>query len=178
MIWESHYWKEPLLLLADKLTQWQAPQEWEEEDLVGLEKDVFIAFYSIRKLIEARKLSDATAGMMVSNSAYPNKGKDVTILNWDKLEELYDFTSKKTEKRDLRFICNQVIHSYVFAPDISEEGILESILFCSDQERNKALYGIDRTELIRVFRIFGNDYPSSSTFTFNPDKRDYDVTNL
>lgn len=178
MIWESQYWKEPLLLLADKLNQLKTPQTWDEEDFVDIEKDIFIAFYSIRKLIDAKKLSDTTSEMLVSVSLYHNKGKNVTLLNWHKLEDLYDFTSKKADKRYLRFICNQVIHSYVFAPNINKKGIMKSILFCSDHERNNALLEVDRTEMIKVFRIVGNDYPSSSTFIFNQDKRDYDVTNL
>lgn len=178
MIWDSQYWKEPLLHLADKLVQWRGPRAWTEQDLVDIEKDVFVAFYSIRKLIEAKKISDSTAKMAVNVGLYPNKGKDVTFLNWHKLDELYDLTAKKPEQRELWFACNQVIHSYVFMPDISDDDSFKGILVCSDYERNKNLYGIDTTELIRVFRIVGEDYPSSSTFTFNPDRRDYDVTNL
>ena len=75
MIWESEYWKKPLLRLANKFTEWQTPRIWDEKDLVGLEKDLFIAFYSIRKLIDARKLSDTVAGMIIPVSVYPNKVK-------------------------------------------------------------------------------------------------------
>ena len=157
MIWQSIYWKKPLLRLANKLTKWQAPQIWDEPDLVGLEKDLFIAFYSIRKLIDAKKLTDATAGMMVNVSIYPDKGKDVTLMNWHRLEDLYDFASKKAEQRELLFICNQIIHSYVSMPVINEDGVFESILFCSDFERNKNLYCVDRTELISVFRVVVKD---------------------
>lgn len=176
MIWESVYWKKPLLQLANKLTKWQAPQKWGHRDLVGLEKDLFIAFYSIRKLMDAKKLSGSTAEMMVNVSVYPNKGRDVTFLNWHRLQELYDFTSARTEHLPLRFVCNQVIHSYVFMPCITEAGVFEGIFFCSDYERHKNLYGLDRTELIKVFHMVGNDYPNSRTFIFMPNRRDYDVS--
>ncbi len=176
MIWESSYWKKPLLRLAKKYSLWKSPREWTERELVSLEKDIFVAFYSIRKLMDAWKLSDSALEMTVNVSVYQNKGKNVTYLNWDRIEELYDFSSMKIEQRKLRFICNQVIHSYVFTLDISKRGSFEGILFCSDYEKDKNLYGLDVTELINTLNVVGYDYPSSSHLVYNPSKGDYDIT--
>lgn len=177
MIWESEYWKKPLLRLAGKLNRWSTPRVWTEQELVSIEKDVFIAFYSIRKLIDAKKLSDSTEAMMISVNMFPGKGKNVTLLNWHKIDSLYDFSSSNDGNRDLRFISNQVIHSYVFLPDIKEDGSLGGILFCSDRERNKNLFRLDVAELIKILRIVGKDYPPRSTLVFNAKKQDYDQTN-
>lgn len=177
MIWESEHWKEPLLRLASKLVRWGKPREWTERELVRIEKDIFVAFYSIRKLMDAKKLSDSTEIMPVNVSIYPSKGSAVTIYNWDKIDKLYDLEVKNLSQRNLRFICNQIIHSYVFMPDIDENGSLHAILFCSDRERNTNLFGIEANDLINIFRIVGKDYPATSVSVFNPKKQDYEVTN-
>ena len=58
MIWESAYWKEELLGHARRIRRRQALKRWGDCASAGLEKDVLIGFYSIRKLIEAHKVSD------------------------------------------------------------------------------------------------------------------------
>jgi hypothetical protein len=177
MIWESEYWKEPLLKLASKLVRWKKPREWTERELVSIEKDVFVALYSIRKLMDAKKLSNATEVMSVSVSIYPSEGKDVTIYNWERIDHLYNLEVENLSQRDLRFVCNQIIHSYVFIPDIDEHGIFQAIMFCSDRERNINLFGIGVDDLIDTLRVVGKDYPAESVSIFNPKKRDYDVKN-
>jgi hypothetical protein len=52
MIWESCYWKEPLLEMAGRLRALKAGRHrLTEKRLVELERDIFIGFYSIRKLL-------------------------------------------------------------------------------------------------------------------------------
>jgi hypothetical protein len=177
MIWESEHWKKPLLHLASKLVRWRKPREWTERELVSIEKDIFVAFYSIRKLMDAKKLSDGTETMPVNVSIYLSKDKAVTIYNWDKIDELYDLEVKNLSQRNLRFICNQIIHSYVFIPSIDENGSFQAILFCSDREKNANLFRIEANDLINALRIVGKDYPVTSVSVFNPNKQDYDVTN-
>ncbi len=175
MIWESEDWKRPLLRLASKLARWSTPREWTERELASLEKDIFIAFYSIRKLMEAKKLSNATEVMPLNVAMYPSKHKDVTLQNWHNIDSLYDLTARQTSQRDLRYICNQIIHSYVFVPETSEDGAFIGILFCSDKERNNKIYGVKSEDIINILRVVGKDYPAVSVITFNSKKRDYDV---
>jgi hypothetical protein len=115
--------------------------------------------------------------MPINVAIYPSKGKDVTIYNWDKIYKFYDLEAKQLSQRDLRFICNQIIHSYVFLPDIDDNGVFQAIVFCSDRERNINLFEIEVNDLINALRVIGKDYPAESRSTFNPKKRDYDVTN-
>ncbi len=177
MIWESCYWKEPLIKLTQKLKRWNKQRTWAEERLVNLEREIFISFYSIRKLMDACKLSDSTVSMEVNLFSYPNKGQAVTLVNWDCIDNLYDLGAKFKDNQKLRYVCNQIIHRYVFMPTISDCGILENLLFCSDKERNNKLHELELEELIKIFCTVGKDYPSSGSYTFNPKKQDYEVTN-
>lgn len=52
MIWESCYWKEPLLESAKRLRGLKDSVEFSEEDLENLKREIFVGFYSVRKLIE------------------------------------------------------------------------------------------------------------------------------
>lgn len=47
--------------------------------------------------------------------------------------------------------------------------------FNSDKTRNEWLYEITVDNIIALFKLTGNDYPSHGSFTFDTNKRDYIV---
>jgi len=175
MIWESSFWKQDLLRLCTRLCKVREDLIWSERNTVRFEKDMFISFYSIRKLIEAKKLSRDVIAVRIAASSFPATGKEVTYMNWHKLDELYDFDRGRQESLKLEFLCNQLIHSYVFSPIFEDHGPLLGILLSSDRMRNKRLFEVSVDEIIRVLRAVGHDYPSAGQFTFNESTRDYDV---
>ena len=177
MIWESHYWKNDLLKIAKRLKKRKKQKKWFETSFARVEQDVMLGFYIIRKLKEARKLTDSVVKQQISMQAFPSNGENVTCLNWHRLDELYDFTKPNGQDRYLGFICDQIIHSYVFVVEFDENSKITGILFCSDQKRNIELYSLKIDKLIALLEEVGNNCPSSGTFTFNIKKKDYDVTN-
>ncbi len=61
MIYESRYWKEPLIESAAVLEDFAQQQiELSEEDATKIEKEIFIGFYAIRKLMDTVKITDST----------------------------------------------------------------------------------------------------------------------
>jgi hypothetical protein len=104
MIWESWYWKQPLLEMAERLRGLKSAQALSTEQLVQIEKDIFIGFYSVRKLFEtATKVTDSTKAKKVQITWYPNK-KPVSWRNKDRIDELYAFDQTHGETRDLWFV--------------------------------------------------------------------------
>jgi hypothetical protein len=176
VIWESSYWKNDLGERAAWLRKRLSQKRWLEASFARLEQSVMLGFYSIRKLIEARKLSDATISHQVSLATYPWAGKPVTLLNWHKLGELYDLDACQPITRDVRFLCNQFIHSYVFLPVFDDNELLHGLFIASDHERNRTVYEIAVLQIINLFELIGNDYPNQIQFQFNQDKQDYDVS--
>lgn len=165
MIWESSYWKEELLRLADKIARRRRQRRFSERSLANLEKEIFFAFYAIRKLIEAKKLTQRVVNRSISVKAYPTTSKGVTIFNWGgagyEIEKYFDVTKGTRDKVTLSFLCNQFIHSYIFIPEFSGNG-LARILIASDHMRKRKLYcvkiGVIETILRkiafdRVFRV-------------------------
>ncbi|MDJ0658925.1 MAG: hypothetical protein QNJ42_05480 [Crocosphaera sp.] len=175
MIWESCYWKDPLLELVKEIDKWEMNKNLDEPELAEIERQIMIGFYSIRKLIEAKKLSNQVINKNWICISYPNL-KNVHRFNWDDFDTLYNLESPKHENRKLLFICHQIIHSYVFIIDEKDSGF-SGIFFVSDRLRNKILFHISSKELKRIFDVVGNDDPSSGTRTFNPETKDYEVNN-
>lgn len=177
MIWELHYWKSDLLKIVKRLEDRKKQAKWFESSLAKIEQDVMLGFYIVRKLREAKNISDTVAKKRLSIKAYPAKGKNVTCLNWHKLDELYDFSRPNGQIRYLGFICDQIIHSYVFVTNFDENNKFTGILFCSDQKRNTQIYSLSINAITETFKKVGNDYPSQSVWKFNEQTGDYDVSN-
>jgi hypothetical protein len=170
MISESWYWKQPLLEMALRLDSLRPEEDVSEEQLVQFEKDIFMGFYSVRKLFETQtKVTDAVKDTRLGISWYPNKGQKVTWRNNHKLDELYDFGKGGNEVRDAWFICGRIIHSFIFAPLFAEQGGIEGILFTSDTDKNKRLYSMDIEQVINLFELVGSNNPSHIAWRFDPE---------
>ncbi|WP_288392139.1 hypothetical protein [uncultured Herbaspirillum sp.] len=169
MISESRHWKKPLLETAKRLTALKTSRNVSEQQLVRFEKDIFMGFYSVRKLFETQtKITDAVRQTTLELSWYPNVGTEVTWRNNHKLDELYDFNKPGREKRDVWFVCGRLIHSFVFVPVFGELGGIEAVFFTSDTDKDKRLYGIHIDKIIDLFHLVGSDAPMALTWKRDP----------
>lgn len=160
MIHESSDWKDPLLTSARRFRRFQKAANMSELALSQIERNVFVGFYSIRKLIEKPgALTDATRESKWQCLAYRNRAP-ATVLNNHRLEEIYDFEEQQQETRSLAFLCNQAVHSFVFCPYLNERYAFDGVLFASDREKNTKLYRVSADTLIAIFFRVGKDYPS------------------
>jgi hypothetical protein len=164
VIHESSVWKDPLLTSARRFRRFQKAANMSELAQSQIERDVFIGFYSIRKLMEKPgALTDATRASRWQCLAYFNRAP-VTIFNNHKLDELYDLSSQQKETKALAFLCNQVVHSFVFCTFLDETGAFDGVIFASDREKDSKLYRVSAETLIDIFRHVGKDYPSQVLF--------------
>jgi len=164
MIWESSYWKEPLLKAADWMRQVRFRENTREATFVRIEKEIFIGFYSIRKLLDTVKVSDSTKKAPYELLWYQNV-KPVDALNWHHLDEVYDLERERRETRDIRFICNLFVHSFVFV--VSGDDRFEGVYVASDKLRNKKVYFIPLSHIQAIFRLVGRDYPANISYMRN-----------
>lgn len=163
MIHESKYWKDPLLRAATWLSNLRvSDDELGEKSLVRAEREIFIGFYAIRKLLETFKISKTTKELKLELFAYKAKiGKLTDYFNRTEIDKLFELDQPMKEQRDIGFLCNQVVHSYVFLISINDDGKLEGFFISSDSMRYKKLYFIELAQVINVFRIVGKDYPAN-----------------
>lgn len=134
-----------------------------------------LGFYSIRKLIDASKVDDKIAAMSVTLRTYPSKGKKVTRINWTYYWDLYDLTNPSETKLALVLLCHQMVHSYVFLCQFTEQREFESILVSTDREKNRQAYSVSINEIIHLFELVGSNYPNDIRMEFNNKKGDYDI---
>lgn len=143
-----------------------------------LEREIFFAFYSIRKLIEAKKLSDYLVKVKIMLQSFKTMALPVTRFNRERVDELYDFQNPSSESIDLKNLCNQFIHSYIFVPCFESFNKLDGIMFCSDHTRRHKVFRLEIADLIETLKIVGSDYPSSGHYSFDEKLGDYHVVNL
>lgn len=158
MVYKSYFWKKPLLESADRLKQFQSLSEIDEETYIQIEKDIFIGFYSIRKLLDAEtKVTDSLKKKKYQSEWYAHFGDSVTWKNNHKLNKLYDFSKTHQEERDLWFIASRIIHGFIFNIRVSEFGGLHGVLFTSDNDKNRKLYTLSIEKIIEIFREVGTN---------------------
>ncbi|ALP65196.1 hypothetical protein [Paraburkholderia caribensis] len=132
-----------------------------ERQLVRLERELFVGFYSIRKLLDTFKVSPATRRMKLVLNWSPSNGQVVDYMNAHRLDNLYELRKTTSEQRDLLFLCNQFVHSYVFMPVIDEKHSFTGVYVNSDRTRHDRIYYVEERQIIDIFKIVGNDYPST-----------------
>ncbi|HAS8362652.1 TPA: hypothetical protein I7715_22135, partial [Vibrio vulnificus] len=163
MINVSKYWKDDLLKLAEKLTLRLVQKRWGEKNIYTLEKDIFLGFYSVRKLIESRKISDS-----VKNQNYKvrkiNFSGDPDKIIPSSVDSDYDLVSS-TEIHTLNTmqICNQFIHSYYFVPFFPTGTSPVGFFVCSDFDKKNCIYFITIFDVVEIFKTVGENYPTTMT---------------
>ena len=165
MIWESSYWKDELLRSAARLRRRLGQRRWPASSLAKVEREIMIGFFMIRKLLDARKVNDQLPSRAVPLREHPPTGRKIHHMNWHKLEELYELDQSAGVTRDLRFVCSQMVHTYVFMTAHGEDGGLAGAYFASDHERDRRLFLIDAEEIIRCFEDVGRDHPNQVSAT-------------
>jgi hypothetical protein len=173
MIHESCHWKEPLIRSASWLERIRIGEDTSEQVFVQIENRLFIGFYSIRKLLDTFKVSDATKRMPFKIEWSPGVAR-VDYLNNHRFSELFDLKKVNSESRDLEFLCNRFIHSYIFAPVEDDSGRLCGVYVCSDRDRgnknpcDNKIYFVKLEQIVAAFRKVGGDYPASASMCRNP----------
>ncbi|OPA94973.1 hypothetical protein BFW87_13015 [Pseudomonas fluorescens] len=168
MIHESYYWKNPLLRSSRWLEKAIVDEKTSERIFARAEREIFVGFYAVRKLLETFNLSTKTKALKYETpffSAFNEANPD--YFNRDKLQKHYDLNQQKVQTLDIEFICNQVIHSYIFIFSLSAIGSIEGFYLSSDTMRKKKLFFIPITTISDILRTVGNDYPSDQHLTRN-----------
>ena len=133
-------------------------------------------FYSIRKLLEAKKLTIDVIKTKLSVISFPSLGEAVTLLNWHHFDRLYDFNRPNEQKRSLQWLCNIIVHSYIFSPVFGEQSRFEGLFFNSDLIRHEALYFVHIEGIISLFKSVGNDNANyAEKYSLDSKKGDFEV---
>ena len=163
MIKDSIPWKDSLLSVAQGLEKRKSQTRWSERSLFLFERDVMTAAYAVRKLIEARRVSDALAKKSWPLVRYVRTGPVPDAYNSDSPEELFEMSSPVKCSLSTLDFTHQIIHSYLFFPVWDWDDVtlrpreLKSLSFVSDKRRHNFLYAIDIDVLIGLLHEVGDE---------------------
>jgi hypothetical protein len=176
MIWESAPWKAELSNVAGRLERRKSQRRWPAASFARVEMEFFIAFYIVRRLLEARKLSNELVSQAILLQAFAPTGKPVHLMNWERIDELYELSARPLPAElSLREFANEAIHSYVFVPTYREGGGLDGFFLASDHQRLNRLLHVDLDQVIHVLREVAQDEVTHSDWSFDPSKGDWKV---
>ncbi|HRG50051.1 MAG TPA: hypothetical protein PKW02_03350 [Pseudomonadales bacterium] len=175
MIFESELWKKSLLKTADSLERRYNPKKWNARSMFLLERDLFLGFFSVRKLIESNAVSDKLKGKSILLAVYPVKSKGVILLNQHRFSEFYDLYAGQKESMSYQEICNQFIHSAIYSPFIPGGSSLVGIFFSSDYRKNKTLFYIPLVKVVEIMRCVGSNQLKKLKVTFDEKNKEYVV---
>jgi hypothetical protein len=174
MICESGPWKDLLLNDATLLERWSAKASVTGRQSMLIERKVFLAAYTIRKLYEAQKLSTNFRDRSVRCWTYPAISDRITHHSVG-LDKLYDFGCAEQRVIAARDLIDLVIHSFVFSESLQEDLTVVGFLVTSDKKRYDRLWFVEMKAFIGLMREVGSDYPSSMTGVSNRDKNDWEL---
>ncbi|MEW6529282.1 MAG: hypothetical protein AB1473_00475 [Thermodesulfobacteriota bacterium] len=157
MIKDPSYWRRELIKTAEQLERRQHQMRWNEISFSRTEQSVMIAFYGIRKMLEARKASPRVCAASVRCLEYPRRPNSGAEVISPILQAYFDLNHPRKRDRDLLFVCHQVVHSYIFSIAVGYSSGFEGIYFASDRLRSKCLFFVGARTLIKVFRMVGID---------------------
>jgi hypothetical protein len=167
MIDDSYVWKDRLrrgrATLRRKLREAINDPERAEAAFVEVEAFAFLTGYIVRKLIEARKLSDELEEALLSVTTFPAQpGYRLDFLNAHKIDRGYDLRAGSVATIGLKSFCNLLVHSFVFMPATDDRSAEWTGFFLnSDRTRNKELLFVAREDFDVLVDEVIRDYVSS-----------------
>jgi hypothetical protein len=170
MIWESHYWKSDLLRDATTIERWAGKKASDRQAFL-LEKKIMLSAYVIRRLFESGKVEDELEESVVDVKCFRSKGTVIYHMNWHHIDRHFDLENSAGEQRRCNFICNQIIHSYVFAL-VGKPEKTEAFMVSSDKYRRKLLYEVSIKGYCEYLVRVGTSHPSTSRRWYAHDPRD------
>lgn len=167
MIWESGPWRAELGRIADRLEAWQVEFDIEDDQVAfEQERDAFLSAFMLRKLIEAHKLPDSLVASPIHLDAYPLLNDRVPDhLNWDRVDEFYDWDHPERRTLTLEQVCNQFIHSFICMVETSYDEDdppgtpvgLRGFFVASDRTRSSVLYRLGLASYTEVLQRAAHD---------------------
>jgi hypothetical protein len=161
MIEEHSYWRADLIKFGERLKRRYGKLRWSKRTLYEIEKEVFLAAYIIRKLIESGKVDRAVTGLNYRIKQYPIKPGAVPSTSPKTFASTYDIYRGRDQALSVEKLCNQFVHSYIFSPLIisRSHGVVFGLYFASDRESERGLYYITLVRVIEIILSAGRDQP-------------------
>lgn len=156
MISDAGPWRDELLAAATRLEKRKDQRRWTERTSFLVERDIMMGAYTIRRLKESFKISDAVSLHETTVDRYQLTGPMPDVYNRHEIWKSFDLEASIQIQLNIGALCNQIIHSWVWLISAPENGLgCDGIYVSSDRMRKKYLYFISLDSLIGLYRKIG-----------------------
>lgn len=169
MIHDSAPWKAHLASDADIIERWAAKPRQSAHRSFLIERKVFLAAYTMRKLDDAIKLSTATLSEPMRVQRYSPIQSGYSEVNSHRFDEFFDLANAAQVDLPARRILNLLIHSLVFVEVLGEAETYDAFMVTSDHEQARGLIQVGMAAFVELMRRASNDFPSSIRRTRDRD---------
>jgi hypothetical protein len=159
LISDSVPWKEELLRIARSIERRTTQRRWTERTSFLVERDLMNGGYALRRLNEARKVSDELAAERITVQRHVLVGAPIDTWNRHEFWEYFDMQNPEPVDLTLTEFSNQLIHSWVWSLSATEDAPhrFNGVWVSSDWASKTCLYFISAETLIALFRAVGLD---------------------
>ena len=169
MIFNSDPWKRELKRIAHTLGKYQGQRRWSDASYARFEQSVMVGCYIVRRIAESFQ------PMIVAQTSIPLLAfpatKESYRLWWPVVAEHFDLSKSRRVNQSLKFIYDQMIHTYVFSPWFDENHKLAGVFFSSDREKDECVFRLGIDELIQVFENIAT-IKGKFQLRFGPDRNE------
>jgi hypothetical protein len=159
VIEQNLLWRRDLLRFAARLEKRYRQQKWSNRVRHGVEKEIFLSFFIIRKLIESRHVTKSVSGSHHLVMWYPIIIGETPSTNPQDLVFTYLLYRGWREQWTPAELSNQFIHSFIFSPFTPWHRAMMGIYFASQDQSKVGLYYITLVKLIEIMVSIGNNRP-------------------
>lgn len=172
MISDSIPWRHELWRIARRLERKTRQRHWTEQSSFRVEKDLMMGGYAIRRLLEARKLSDALVAKQIPITRHQRIGPLPDVYNRHDTDVIYDFQNPVRDQITLAKLCNQIVHTFVLVlscdeieePYMGDDGVevegeypFNGYFLASENERSKHCYFLEASTFISLCRSIATE---------------------
>lgn len=163
MIYESWPWRRELERTANKIRKVQTYKRLREDTFAILERDIFVGFFSVRKLIDTGSKIDLEVSSMKLHIESFNATKPMGSYERFDFDDCYDLNNPYKVTKDISYLSNQFIHSLLMSfGTLREDGSL-GVYFVSDKDRLKFCHYISLDAIARIFEKVANSHAHNLT---------------
>ena len=155
---DSWPYKRELADFAASFERRLARQVWRDDSVARAEKMLFVGFLYVRKLIEYRRVTDATARASVEIlRSTITRSREVSDFRREDLEKDLPEANWSDSRVDVQQLADKVIHSWWLVPVQGPNTGLYSFILTTDRQRNAELWQLPVSSIVAVYRRFAED---------------------
>lgn len=150
-------WRRELIGIGTRLEKRYSQKRWSDGTRFNIEKDIFVAFFAIRKLLDGNHVDHLVAQSNWTVTAYPalfgaNPSPDPKTF-----AKNYELSKGAPKRMTLREICNQFIHAGTFSPFVPFGQNMVGIFFSSDWDMSTCLHYLPLVGVMAIVTSVGKN---------------------